>query len=84
MIGTKINTFQLDLKNRFAVLQELGDIETLNKNMAEMIKQNATSIAKQTKKHKKSRISAPTRALMKRGEKMANTTQRSHTICGDH
>ena len=37
MIGTKKNTFQLELKNRFTALQEHDDIDSLNKNMTEMI-----------------------------------------------
>ena len=49
-IGTKKNTFQLELKNRFTVLVERGDIDSLNKNMTEMIQQSAMSIATQTKK----------------------------------
>ena len=48
MIGTRKNAFQLALKNRFAVHEELDDIDTLNKNMTEMIQQIATSITKQT------------------------------------
>ena len=50
MIGTKKNTFQLELKNRFTALEERDDIDSLNKNMTEMIQQSAMSIAKQTKK----------------------------------
>ena len=54
MIGTKSkkNTFQLDLKQKIAALEKHGDIDTLNKNVTEMIQQSATSIAKQTKKQK--------------------------------
>ena len=52
MIGTKKNTFQLELKNRFTALEEHDDIDSLNKNMTEMIQQSALSIAKQTKKQK--------------------------------
>ena len=44
----------------FATLEELDDIDTPNKNMTEMIKPNATSIAKHTKKQKKPRMSSPT------------------------
>ena len=53
MIGTKKNTFQLELKNRLTALEEHVDIGILNKNMTEMIQQSAMSIAKQTKKQKK-------------------------------
>ncbi len=53
MIGTKKNTFQLELKNRFTVLEEHDDMNSLNKNMTEMIQQSALCIAKQTKKQKK-------------------------------
>ena len=52
MIGTKKNTFQLELKNRFTALEEHDDMDSLNKNMTEMIQQSAMSIAKQTKKQK--------------------------------
>ena len=66
MIGTKKNTFQLELKNRFTALEEHDDMDSLNKNMTEMIQQSAMSLAKQTKKLKKPKISSPTRALMKK------------------
>ena len=66
MIGTKKNTFQLELKNRFTALEEQDDMDSLNKNMTDMIQQSAMSIATQTKKQKKPKISSPTRALMKK------------------
>ena len=56
MIGTKTSTFQLELKNRFTALEEHDDMDSLNKNMTEMIQQSALSIAKQTKKQKKQKI----------------------------
>ena len=49
MIGTK-NTFQLELKNRFTALEWRDDIDSLNKNMSDMIQQSAMNIAEQTKK----------------------------------
>ena len=58
--------FQLELKNRFTALEERGDINSLNENIAEMIQQSSMSIAKQTKKQKKPKISSPTRALIKK------------------
>ena len=79
MIGTKKNTFQLELKNRFKALEEQDDMNSLNKNMTEMIQQSAMSIATQTKKQKKPKISSPTRALMKkRTEMIENNTPRDH------
>ena len=79
MIGTKKNTFQLELKNSFTALEEHDDMDSLNKNMTEMIQQSAMSIAKQTKKQKKLNISSPTRALMKeRREMRENYTPRDH------
>ena len=51
-IGTKKNTFQLEVKNKFTALEERDDIDSLHMNMTEMIQQSAMSIAKQTKKHK--------------------------------
>ena len=79
MIGTKKNTFQLELKNRFSALEEHDDMDSLNKNMTEMIQQRAMSIAKQTKKQKKPKISSPKRALMKkRREMIENNTPRDH------
>ena len=67
MIGTKKNTFQLELKQtRFTALEEHDDMDSLNKNMTEMIQQRALSIAKQTKKQKNPKISSPTSALMKK------------------
>ena len=79
MTGTTKNTFQLELKNRFVVLEEHDDMDSLNKNMTEMIQQSAMSIAKQTKKQKRPNISSPARALMKkRREMIENNTARDH------
>ena len=79
MIGTKKSTFQLELKNRFTALEEHDDMGSLNKNITEMIQQSATSIAKQTNKQKKPKLSSPTRALMKkRREMIENKTPRDH------
>ena len=79
IIGTKKNTFQLELKNRFTALEEHDDMDSLNKNMTEMIQQSALSIAKQTKKQKNPKISSPTRALMKKRREMTeNKTPRDH------
>ena len=58
MIGSKKNTFQIELKNRFTALEEHDDMDSLNKNLTEMIQQSALSIAKQTKKQKNSKISS--------------------------
>ena len=75
MIGTKKNTFQLELQNMFTALEEHDDTDSLNKNMTEMIQQGAISIAKQTKKQKKPKISSPTRALIKkRRDSIENNT----------
>ena len=46
IIGTKNNTFQLELKNRFTALQEHDDMDSLNKNMTEVIQESAMCIAK--------------------------------------
>ena len=56
MIGTKKNTFQLELKYRFSALEERNEIDSLDKNMPETIQQSAISVAKQTKKQKKQHI----------------------------
>ena len=54
-------------------------MDSLNTNMTEMIQLCAMSIAKQTKKQKKAKISSPTRALMKkRREMIENKTLRDH------
>ena len=54
-------------------------MDSLNKNMTEMIQQSAMSIAKQTKKQTKPKMSSPTRALMKkRRETIENNTPRDH------
>ncbi len=79
IIGTKKNTFQLELKNRFTALEERDDIDRVNKNVTDMIQQSAMSIAKQTKKQKTLKISSPTGALMrKRREMIENKTPRDH------
>ena len=81
MIGTKKNTFQLELKNRFTALEEHDDMDSLKKNITEMIQQSALSIAKQTKKQKNPKISSHTRALMKkRREMIENKTPRDHIV----
>ena len=64
MIGTKKNTFQLELENGFTALEEHDDMDSINENMTDMIQQSAMFIAKQTKKQKKPKISSPTRSLM--------------------
>ena len=38
-IGSKKNTFQIELKNRFTALEEHEDMDSLNKNLTEMIQQ---------------------------------------------
>ena len=60
-------------------------MDSLNKNMTEMIQQSALSIAKQTKKQKTPKIASPTRALMKkrRENDRERDPQRPHRICGD-
>ena len=79
MIGTKKNTFQIELKNSFTALEEHDEMDSLNKNITEMIQESALSIAKQTKKQKNPKISSPTRALMKkRREMIENKTPRDH------
>ena len=55
IIGTRKNTFKLELKNRFTALEEHYDMDSLNNNMTEMMQQCAMSIAKQTNKQKKPR-----------------------------
>ena len=71
MIGTKKNTFQLELKTRFTVLEEQDDTDSLNMNMTELIQQSATSIAKQTKKPKKKpKISSPAGVVTKKRREM--------------
>ena len=56
MIGTKKNTFQLELKKWLTAPEEHDGMDCLNKNMTEMIQQSAMSIAKQTKKQKKPKM----------------------------
>ena len=70
IIGTKKNTFQLELKNRFTALEEHDDMDSINMNMTEMIQQSAMSIVKQTKKQKKPKISSPTTVLVKKRREM--------------
>ena len=71
MIGTKNNTFKLDLKKQFHSTRRTGRKDSLNKNMIEMIQQ--------TKKRTNPNISSPTRTLMKkRREMLENKTPRDH------
>ena len=84
MIETKKNMFQLELKNRFIALEEHDDMDSLNKNMTEMIQQSAMSIAKQTKKQKKPKISSRTRVLMKKRRNVREQyPQRPLRMCED-
>ena len=53
MIGTKKNTFQLELKKRFTALEDRKD--SLNKKNITEIIQSAMSIAKPTKKQEKAK-----------------------------
>ena len=79
LIGTKKNTFQLELENRFTALEERDDIDILYNNMTEMIQQSAMGIARQTKKKNPTTLS-PKRALMEnRREIIKNKTPRDHT-----
>ena len=57
MMGMKKNTFQRELKNTFTAVEERDDIDSLNKNMTEMIQQSVISIAKQTEKQKNPKLS---------------------------
>ncbi len=74
---TRINS---NLKKKsFAALDEPYDIDTPNKNMTEMMKPNATSISKHTKKQKKLRMSSSTIVLKKKCREMIeNKTPRDH------
>ena len=73
---------RVTIKCRIRLLSELeehDDMDSLNKNMTEMIQQSAMSIAKQTKKQKTTKMSSPTRALVKkRREMIENNTPRDH------
>ena len=54
-------------------------MDSLNTNMTEMIQQSALSLAKQSMKPKKPKISSPTRAQMKkRREMIENKNPRDH------
>ena len=46
------NAFQLEMKNRFAALKDEDDIDSIDREMTEIIQQNATRIANQTHTHK--------------------------------
>ena len=59
-------------------------MDSLNKNMTEMMQQSALSIAKQIKKQKRPKIASHTRALMKtRSEMIENKTPRDHIYCAE-
>ena len=77
---TRVDTqIELELKNRFTAQEKHDDMDSLNTSMTEIIQQSAMSIAKQTNKQKKSKMSSPTRALMKkRREMIENNTPRDH------
>ena len=60
-------------------MKALEERDDTDRKMDQMIQQSALSIAKQTKKQKKPKISSPTRALMKkRREMIENNTPRDH------
>ena len=67
------------MKRRRTPREEHDDIDSVNKNMTEMIQQSAISIAKQTKKQIKPKILSLTRALMKkRRDMIENNTPSDH------
>lgn len=66
--------FQIELKNRFKALQVTDDLDSENEKLSEIIQQSATEVAKETIKPEKSRLSSPTRALMKKRRQMSNKT----------
>ena len=70
-IGSKKIKFQLEMKNRFQTPQELDDIDTTSETITDLIQQSASKVAKTISKPQKSRISSPTRALMKKRREMA-------------
>ena len=74
MMVMKKNTFQRELKNRFTAVEERDDIDSLNKNMTEMIQQSVISIAKQTEKQKKPKLLSPITALMEKRREIIEAT----------
>ena len=82
-VDTQIIGTKLELKNRFTALKEHDDIDSLNKNMTEMIQQSATSIAntnQETEKTENSIVykSSDEEAYINDGEQKHH---RSHRIC---
>ena len=55
---------KIELRNRFLMLQELDDIDTMSEAITDMIQQSASRVPKAINKALKSRILSPTRALM--------------------
>ena len=59
------------MRNRFETLQVLDYIETMSQIITDMIQQSTTRVANAINKPLQSRISLPTRALMKKRREMA-------------
>ena len=53
MIGTKTNTFQLELTKMSTALEEHDDMDSLNKNITEMIQQSASQNKPRNRKTRK-------------------------------
>ena len=70
-IGSKKIEFQLELRNRFETIHELGGIYIMSEAITSMIQQSASSVAKAINEQQKSRISSSTRALMTKRREMA-------------
>ena len=79
-IGSKKIEFQLELRNRFETLQELGDIDTISEAITDVIRQSASIVAKAINKPHKSRISSPTRAIMTKRREMAENGDNKQRI----
>ena len=58
IIGTKKNTFQLELKKQVQALEEHDDMDSINNNMTELIQQSALSIANKPRNRKTKNIFA--------------------------
>lgn len=74
LILSRKQEFQIELKNRFEILQDTDELDNNNEKLIETIQQSATAVAKEDTKRVKSRLSSPTRALMKKRRQMSDTT----------
>ena len=81
-IGSKKIEFQIELRNRVEIIQELDDIDTMSEAITDIIQQSALRVAKTINKPQKSKssISSQTRGMMTKRREMAGKIDNKQRI----